>query len=77
MHAMRRRSGISRGAVPVGPVLIAAPISLGAMSHSSTGSNARCVTSISVTDRCNFRCTYCMPKELFGKDHQFLPASSC
>jgi cyclic pyranopterin phosphate synthase len=28
---------------------------------------------ISVTDRCNFRCTYCMPKELFGKDHQFLP----
>lgn len=28
---------------------------------------------ISVTDRCNFRCTYCMPKEIFGKDHQFLP----
>jgi cyclic pyranopterin phosphate synthase len=28
---------------------------------------------ISVTDRCNFRCTYCMPKELFGKDHVFLP----
>jgi cyclic pyranopterin phosphate synthase len=28
---------------------------------------------ISVTDRCNFRCTYCMPKEVFGKDHQFLP----
>jgi cyclic pyranopterin phosphate synthase len=28
---------------------------------------------ISVTDRCNFRCTYCMPKELFGKDHEFLP----
>ena len=23
---------------------------------------------ISVTDRCNFRCTYCMPKEVFGKD---------
>lgn len=28
---------------------------------------------ISVTDRCNFRCTYCMPKEMFGKDHAFLP----
>jgi GTP 3',8-cyclase len=28
---------------------------------------------ISVTDRCNFRCTYCMPKELFGKDHVFMP----
>ena len=28
---------------------------------------------ISVTDRCNFRCVYCMPKELFDKDYQFLP----
>ena len=28
---------------------------------------------ISVTDRCNFRCTYCMPKEVFGADFQFLP----
>ena len=27
---------------------------------------------ISVTDRCNFRCTYCMPKEIFGRDYQFL-----
>jgi cyclic pyranopterin phosphate synthase len=27
---------------------------------------------ISVTDRCNFRCVYCMPKEVFGPDHQFL-----
>ena len=27
---------------------------------------------ISVTDRCNFRCVYCMPKEIFGKDFQFL-----
>ena len=30
---------------------------------------------ISVTDRCNFRCTYCMPKEVFGRDFQFLPAA--
>ena len=28
---------------------------------------------ISVTDRCNFRCVYCMPKEVFGNDYQFLP----
>jgi len=28
---------------------------------------------ISVTDRCNFRCTYCMPKEMFGRDYEFLP----
>jgi GTP 3',8-cyclase len=31
---------------------------------------------ISVTDRCNFRCSYCMPKEVFDKHHQFLPQSS-
>lgn len=30
---------------------------------------------LSVTDRCNFRCTYCMPKEVFGRDHAFLPKS--
>jgi GTP 3',8-cyclase len=28
---------------------------------------------ISVTDRCNFRCIYCMPKEVFGRDYPFLP----
>ena len=28
---------------------------------------------ISVTDRCNFRCVYCMPKEVFDKDYTFLP----
>lgn len=27
---------------------------------------------ISVTDRCNFRCVYCMPKEIFGRDYQFM-----
>lgn len=31
---------------------------------------------ISVTDRCNFRCSYCMPKEIFDKDYQYLPHSS-
>jgi len=28
---------------------------------------------VSVTDRCNFRCTYCMPKEVFGPGYEFLP----
>src|SRR5690348_14957972 len=31
---------------------------------------------ISVTDRCNFRCVYCMPREMFGADHPFLPYSA-
>ena len=31
---------------------------------------------ISVTDRCNFRCGYCMPKEVFDKDYAFLPQGS-
>ncbi|WEY37903.1 GTP 3',8-cyclase MoaA [Paraburkholderia sp. SUR17] len=31
---------------------------------------------ISVTDRCNFRCVYCMPREVFDKDHPFLPHSA-
>ena len=31
---------------------------------------------ISVTDRCNFRCVYCMPKEVFAKDYAFLPQTS-
>ena len=28
---------------------------------------------ISITDRCNFRCIYCMPKAVFGRDYPFLP----
>ncbi len=31
---------------------------------------------ISVTDRCNFRCAYCMPKEVFDKDYPYLPQTS-
>jgi cyclic pyranopterin phosphate synthase len=31
---------------------------------------------ISVTDRCNFRCSYCMPREVFDKHHAFLPQAS-
>lgn len=28
---------------------------------------------ISLTDQCNFRCSYCMPAEIFGADYPFLP----
>src|SRR5437764_11898373 len=31
---------------------------------------------VSVTDRCNFRCVYCMPKEVYGRDYQFLERSA-
>ena len=31
---------------------------------------------ISLTDRCNFRCVYCMPRSIFDKDHTFLPRAS-
>ena len=31
------------------------------------------ILRISVTDRCNFRCVYCMPKEVFGHEYRFLP----
>lgn len=31
---------------------------------------------ISVTDRCNFRCVYCMPKDIFGDDYAFMPKDS-
>jgi len=31
---------------------------------------------ISVTDRCNFRCTYCMPAEIYGERYEFLPKDS-
>ena len=30
---------------------------------------------ISVTDRCNFRCIYCMPREVFGPGYRFVPRS--
>jgi cyclic pyranopterin phosphate synthase len=31
---------------------------------------------ISITDRCNFRCTYCMPADVFGRDYVFLPRAA-
>ena len=53
-------AGRSAAAAPAGPV------------HDALGRPLRDLR-ISVTDRCNFRCAYCMPRELFGPDHVFLP----
>ncbi len=49
-----------------------APRGVGAVLADTRGRQIRDLR-ISVTDRCNFRCTYCMPKEVFDADYQFLP----
>jgi cyclic pyranopterin phosphate synthase len=55
----------------------AAPVS-GAVGGQSTDTLGRPLRDlrISVTDRCNFRCSYCMPKEVFDKDYAYLPQQS-
>ena len=49
----------------------------GGMFHPATDALSRPLRQlrISVTDRCNFRCTYCMPKAVFGAGRRFLPRS--
>ncbi|NVD98289.1 GTP 3',8-cyclase MoaA [Massilia sp. BJB1822] len=61
-----------RSAVP------AIPASLAPATGSVLDSRARPLHDlrISVTDRCNFRCVYCMPKEVFDQNYQYLPHSS-
>ena len=56
---------------------------LAADAHAEAGSNLRDRLQrplkdlrISVTDRCNFRCSYCMPKEIFNSDYTYLPHSA-
>jgi cyclic pyranopterin phosphate synthase len=57
-----------RGAMPV-PATLQAPTGLLADALGRPLHDLR----ISVTDRCNFRCVYCMPKEVFDKDYAYLP----
>jgi len=52
-----------------------APMAATGMLGDSLGRTLRDLR-ISVTDRCNFRCSYCMPKEVFNKDHAYLPHSA-
>jgi GTP 3',8-cyclase len=58
--------------LPAIPAVPAAPVGLLADSRGRRLHDLR----ISVTDRCNFRCTYCMPKSVFDKDYSFLPQAS-
>jgi cyclic pyranopterin phosphate synthase len=62
---------LSGGQVPLFPAYAAAPNG----QISDTRGRLLGDLRISVTDRCNFRCTYCMPKEVFGKGYQYLPQS--
>ncbi|MDQ8022162.1 MAG: GTP 3',8-cyclase MoaA [Moraxellaceae bacterium] len=61
---------------PLHPVslhrLRAAPAHAGVAPPDQLGREMRDLR-ISVTDRCNFRCSYCMPRDQFGRDHAFLP----
>jgi len=50
------------------------PVELGSSTGALTDSRNRQLRDlrISVTDRCNFRCVYCMPKQIFGRDFEFM-----
>jgi len=63
-----------RYAAPV-PAIPAQPIPATGLLADALGRPLRDLR-ISVTDRCNFRCSYCMPKEVFDRDYVFLPQSS-
>ena len=63
-----------RYAAPV-PAIPAQPIPATGLLADALGRPLRDLR-ISVTDRCNFRCSYCMPKEVFDRDYVFLPQTS-
>lgn len=55
--------------------IVAEPIAADGLLHDTLGRPLHDLR-ISVTDRCNFRCSYCMPKEVFNKDYPYLPHSA-
>jgi cyclic pyranopterin phosphate synthase len=61
-----------RGAAPVVPAMLETPTGLLSDRLARPLHDLR----ISVTDRCNFRCVYCMPKAVFNSDYQYLPHTS-
>ena len=61
-----------RGAAPAVPAVLETPTGLLADRLARPLHDLR----ISVTDRCNFRCVYCMPKAVFNNDYQYLPHTS-
>ena len=58
--------------IPIVPGRVAAPQFSGGELR-DTRARAMRDLRISVTDRCNFRCTYCMPREVFDSNYRFLP----
>ena len=65
--------------VPLPPSDTLAPVTSGTQGQTGlTDTRGRPLRDlrISVTDRCNFRCSYCMPKEVFDKDYPYLPHSA-
>ena len=63
------------GALPASASPQGQRISANGLLTDTLGRNLRDLR-ISVTDRCNFRCNYCMPKAIFDKDHTYLPLAS-
>ncbi|HTJ97656.1 MAG TPA: GTP 3',8-cyclase MoaA [Rhodocyclaceae bacterium] len=64
--------------IPIRPSGLILPSSTGLLSEppvDTLGRNMRDLR-ISVTDRCNFRCSYCMPKTVFNRDFKFMPHDS-
>ncbi|HEX5862682.1 MAG TPA: GTP 3',8-cyclase MoaA [Casimicrobiaceae bacterium] len=65
--------------IPLTDARTASPLAAGAPRVTPTGLLADSLgrslrdLRVSVTDRCNFRCVYCMPKDVFGRDYPFLP----
>ena len=61
-----RHDALVRDAASTAPGMVGRPV--------DTRGRALADLRISVTDRCNFRCVYCMPKDVFGRDYPFLRA---
>jgi cyclic pyranopterin phosphate synthase len=58
--------------IPAAALMPASRMAASGLVSDALGRNLRDLR-ISVTDRCNFRCNYCMPKEIFDKDYAYLP----
>ncbi|MBI5861265.1 MAG: GTP 3',8-cyclase MoaA [Rhodocyclales bacterium] len=70
MNAIERIIPITVAPAPT--FLAATPAAPGEALRDTRGRAVRDLR-ISITDRCNFRCVYCMPKTVFGRDYPFLP----
>jgi cyclic pyranopterin phosphate synthase len=66
---------LRRGLAPMGVRAPASDLVAGQDRLDTRGRSLRDLR-ISVTDRCNFRCSYCMPKEVFDHQHVFLPQTA-